>query len=499
MIRPSLADFAKLSKGGRRVPVMREILADTDTPVSAFLKIAHGSHAFLLESVESGEKWSRYSILGADPAAVYFAQDDRVELRRPGKKASVANGAGDPLAELEKWLARQDPVEVEGVPPFWGGAVGFLSYDAVRAFETLPASAPDDLRIPDAVFMLCDTVVVFDNLTLTMKVITSRPGGADPAATWRECVAEIDTLIAKLEGPLPPPEDAPRPGRRTGRFTSNFTRDGFRRAVVRAKEHIRAGDAVQIVLAQRFEKKLRCDPFDLYRSLRVINPSSYMFYLKLGEHRLVGSSPEVLVRVTGDDVELRPIAGTRPRGTTRAEDVALEEELLRSEKDRAEHVMLVDLGRNDLGRVCEFRTVEVSEFMTVERYSHVMHLVSNVVGKRRKGLNSLDVLRAAFPAGTVSGAPKVRAMEIIEDLEPARRGTYAGAVGYLSFDGNLDTCIAIRTAYVENDVVRIGSGAGIVADSDPDSEYKETMNKAKALFAAVEAAESRVREERDRA
>jgi anthranilate synthase component 1 len=498
MIRPSLAEFMKLSKGKRRVPVMREILADTDTPVSAFLKVEHGSHAFLLESVESGEKWSRYSILGA-PSAVYFAQDGRVEMRRAGRKPSVTNGAGDPLRELEKWLARQEPVEVEGLPPFWGGAVGFLSYDAVRAFEKLPAIAPDPLRIPDAVFMLCDTVVVFDNLTLTMKVITSRPGGGDPAATWRECVAEIDAVIAKLEGPLPVAAPVPRRARTGGKFKSNFTREGFRQAVLQAKEHIRAGDAVQIVLAQRFEKALGCDPFDLYRSLRVINPSSYMFYLKMGEHRLVGSSPEVLVRVTGDDVELRPIAGTRARGSTRAEDVALEEELLRSEKDRAEHVMLVDLGRNDLGRVCEYRTVEVSEFMTVERYSHVMHLVSNVVGKRRAGLNSLDVLRAAFPAGTVSGAPKVRAMEIIESLEPARRGTYAGAVGYLSFGGNLDTCIAIRTAYVENDVVRIGSGAGIVADSDPESEYRETLNKAKALFAAVETAERRVREERGRA
>ena len=301
-----------------------------------------------------------------------------------------------------------------------------------------------------------------------------------------------------LEGPLPPQPAPARAKRTPARFTSNFSRDGFKQAVVRAKEHIRAGDAVQIVLAQRFEKKLGCDPFDLYRSLRVINPSSYMFYLKLGEHRLVGSSPEVLVRVTGDDVELRPIAGTRARGASRAEDVALEDELRRSEKDRAEHVLLVDLGRNDLGRVCEYRTVRVGEFMTVERYSHVMHLVSNVVGKRRAGVTSLDVLRAAFPAGTVSGAPKVRAMEIIESLEPARRGTYAGAVGYLSFDGNLDTCIAIRTAYVENDVVRIGSGAGIVADSDPESEYRETMNKAKALFAAVEAAERRVREQRER-
>ena len=492
MIRPSLPEFLRLSKGGGRVPVMREILADTDTPVSAYLKIAGGTHAFLLESVESGEKWSRYSILGADPAMGYVAQDGKVEFRRPGRKPRVVTDCADPLRELERWVAAQRPVEVEGLPPFWGGAVGFVSYDAVRAFERLPSRVPDELHIPDAVFMLCDTVVVFDNLTLTMKVISSRPGGGDPAATWHECVAEIDALITKLSGPLPAVGAAPV--RRTGsRFSSNFTKADFKAAVKEAKEHIRAGDAVQIVLAQRFAKKLGCDPFDLYRSLRVINPSSYMFYLKMGEHKLVGSSPEVLVRVTGNRVELRPIAGTRPRGATRAEDLALEEDLRRSEKDVAEHVMLVDLGRNDLGRVSDYRSVDVSEFMTVERYSHVMHLVSNVVGRKRKGVSSLDVLRAAFPAGTVSGAPKVRAMEIIEELEPVRRGTYAGAVGYVSFDGNLDTCITIRTAYVEDDVVRIGAGAGIVADSEPEAEWRETMNKAKALFAAVEAAELRVR------
>jgi anthranilate synthase component 1 len=491
MIRPTLAEYKALAKGGGRVPVVREILADTDTPVSAYLKIAHGTHAFLLESVESGEKWSRYSILGADPAAVYFAQDGRVEFRRRGKKTRVVEGQRDPLRQLEGWIAAQSPVEFDGLPPFWGGAVGFVGYDAVRAFERLPARATDDLRIPDAVFMLCDTVVVFDNLTLTLKVITSRAGGADPEATYRECVAEIEALIAKLQGPLPPTAERAR-RRAGGRFDSTFTKAGFKEAVSKAKEHIRAGDAVQIVLSQRFERKLGCDPFDLYRALRVINPSSYMFYLKMGEHKLAGSSPEVLVRVTGESVELRPIAGTRPRGATRAEDLTLEEDLRRSEKERAEHVMLVDLGRNDVGRVCDYQSVEVSEFMTVERYSHVMHLVSNVVGRKRKEVSSVDVLRAAFPAGTVSGAPKVRAMEIIEELEPSRRGTYAGAVGYVSFDGNLDTCIAIRTAYVENDVVRIGSGAGIVADSDPEAEYKETVNKAKALMAAVEAAEKRV-------
>jgi anthranilate synthase component I len=490
MIRPSRREYVALARPGRRVPVVREIFADTDTPVSAYLKVARGSHAFLLESVENGEKWSRYSILGADPAAVYFVQDGVVEIRRPGRKPRVVKGTADALVELDRWLKAQRPLEVEGLPPFWGGAVGFLAYDAVRALEKLPDDTVDDLRIPDAVFLLVDTVVVFDNLSLTMKVISSRPAGRDPGKSWDACVAEIDAVIARLQGPLPePPATAPRRAPRT--FRSTFSKTAFEGAVRKAKEHIRAGDAVQIVLAQRFEKRLACDPLDLYRALRVINPSSYMYYLKMGEHRIVGSSPEVLVRVSGDRVELRPIAGTRPRGATRTEDLALERELLQDEKERAEHVMLVDLGRNDLGRVCEFHSVDVTEFMTVERYSHVMHLVSNVVGTRRKGVTSLDVLRAAFPAGTVSGAPKVRAMEIIEELESHRRGTYAGAIGYLSFDGNLDTCIAIRTAYIENDVLRIGAGAGIVADSDPAREYGETLNKAKALFAAVEAAEKR--------
>ncbi|MEZ5065150.1 MAG: anthranilate synthase component I [bacterium] len=497
MITPTRDEFVALAKRGHRVPVMREILADTDTPVSAFLKIAGGSHAFLLESVERGGQWSRYSILGADPAAVYFTQGGKAEIRRPGREPEPMPAGTDPLAGLADWIDRQKPIDVPGLPPFWGGAVGFLGYDAVRYLERLPSKAEDDLDVPDAVFLLTDTVVVFDNLSLTMKVISSRPAGKDPGATWDACVEEIDRLVRRLEAPLP--ESAPAAVRRAGKkFTSSFSRTRFQEAVRTAKQHIRAGDAVQIVLSQRFEKKLGCDPFDLYRSLRVINQSSYMYYLQMGEHRIVGSSPEVLVRVTGDKVELRPIAGTRPRGASAAEDRALEEELLRDEKERAEHVMLVDLGRNDLGRVSRYGSVHVDEFMSVERYSHVMHLVSNVQGRLRKGVSSLDVLRAAFPAGTVTGAPKIRAMELIEELEPYRRGVYAGAIGYVSFDGNLDTCIAIRTAYVENDVVRIGSGAGIVADSDPAAEYRETMNKAGALFAAVEAAEKRVHEREGR-
>jgi anthranilate synthase component 1 len=490
VIRPTREEFRSLARAGKRVPVMREILADTETPVSAFLKVADGEHAFLLESVESGERWSRYSILGTNPSAVYVADGGRANV--VGGKSSRSRKAVDALDELARWRREQSPVEIEGLPPFWGGAVGFLSYDAVRAFERIGESARDDLGVPDAVFLFSDTVVVFDNLSLTLKVITSRPAGRDANATYDECLRRIDEVVAKLEGPLAP-QGAASPAKKPRAFTSTFSRARFKSAVAQAKEHIRAGDAVQIVLAQRFSKKLDCDPFDLYRSLRVINPSSYMFYLRLGGRHLVGSSPEVLVRLQGGRVETRPIAGTRPRGVSRAADLLLEQELREDEKERAEHVMLVDLGRNDLGRVCEYGTVRVGELMTVERYSHVMHLVSNVTGQARKGIDALDVLRACFPAGTVSGAPKVRAMEIIETLEPVRRGTYAGAVGYLSFDGNLDTCIAIRTAYCENGVVHVGSGAGIVADSDPESEYQETMNKARALFAAVEDAERRAR------
>jgi anthranilate synthase component 1 len=387
-------------------------------------------------------------------------------------------------------------VEIDGLPPFWGGAVGFVTYDAVRHLEKLPERADDDLEIPDAVFLLTDTVVVFDNLSLTLKVISSRPAGKDPDATYRRCVESIESVVAKLRAPLPEREAPAKRARPSARFRSSLSRSRYKAAVTRAKEHIRAGDAVQIVVAQRFDKKLACDPFDLYRSLRVINPSSYMFFLKLGERCLVGSSPEVLVRQTGERVELRPIAGTRARAERRSVDLQLEAELRADEKERAEHVMLVDLGRNDVGRVARFGSERVNEFMTVESYSHVMHLVSNVTGEARPGLSSLDVLRACFPAGTVSGAPKVRAMEIIEELEPVRRGTYAGAVGYLSFDGNLDTCIAIRTAHVEGGRVYIGSGAGIVADSDPETEYRETLSKAGALFAAVKAAEGRAHEGR---
>ncbi len=495
MIRPSLEEFRKLAKPGKRVPVVREILADTDTPVSAFLKIAGSDQAFLLESVESGERWARYSILGTNPSGIYTAHGKQITIESNGNVRTVP-AKPDARVELEKWQQSQKVVPIDDLPPFWGGAVGFLSYDAVRSFERLPDLTKDDLGVPEAAFLLVDTVVVFDNLSLTMKVISSEPAGKDPDATWHACAERVEELVERLHAPLAEagPDSIPRA---TQRFRSNFTKTKYRAAVEDAKEYIRSGDAVQVVLSQRFEKRLGCDPFDVYRSLRVINPSSYMYYLKLGDRHLVGSSPEVLVRRTGDRIELRPIAGTRPRGETRSDDLVLEAELLADEKERAEHVMLVDLGRNDVGRVARFGSVEVSEFMTVERYSHVMHLVSNVIGEARPGISSLDVLRACFPAGTVTGAPKVRAMELIEEMESVRRGTYAGAVGYLSFDGNLDTCIAIRTAYIEDGTVRIGTGAGIVADSRSAHEYRETVDKAGALFAAVEAAERRVREGRD--
>lgn len=490
MIRPTRAEFRKLALPGKRVPVVREILADTETPVSAFLKLTDGGDAFLLESVEGGERWSRYSILGATPQAVLEVCGDQTKVTVAGRTKIVATGK-DSLAELRRWQKNQKPVTWEGLPPFWGGAVGFLSYDIVRTFENIGVHADLGDETPEALFLFVDQVVVFDNLSLTMKIVSSRPAGKDPDATYDACVREVNDLARRLKRPLPEPGPvgaAPKPRP----FKSNMTQAAFKSAVSKAKEHICAGDAVQVVLSQRFERPLFCDPFDVYRSLRVINPSSSMYYLRIGGRHLVGSSPEVLVRVTGNQMEVRPIAGTRPRGDSPANDESLAQDLLRDEKERAEHIMLVDLGRNDLGRVAEYGSVRVNELMTVERYSHVMHLVSNVLATKRKGLSSLDVLQSCFPAGTVSGAPKVRAMQIIESLEPVRRGTYAGAVGYLSFHGDLETCIAIRTAYCQDGKVTIGAGAGIVADSVPETEYRETLNKARALFAAVEDAEKRV-------
>jgi anthranilate synthase component I len=484
MIVPSLAEFRSLAKSGKLVPVYRELFADQDTPVSAFRKVDDGSYAFLLESVEGGEKWGRFSLLGCRPSLVFVARGDQCEIRE-GEK--VRKGKKHPLEELADLLREHQAIALPGLPRFCGGAVGFFSYDAVRWFERLPAKTKDDLGMPDAVFLFGDVVSVFDNLAHTLKVVTHARAGSDPDAAYHAAVARIDAEVARLSRALPWSE--PGKGREAPEPRSSASREEFMRAVETAKEHIRAGDIFQVVLSHRMSSPVSQPAFEAYRALRVSNPSPYLYFLRLGDLSIVGSSPEALVRRTDSVVEVRPIAGTRPRGRGADEDRQLEQELRASEKECAEHVMLVDLGRNDVGRVSEFGTVETNEYMLVERYSQVMHLVSNVRGRAKAGLLPLDIVRATFPAGTVSGAPKVRAMEIIEDLEPVRRGVYAGAVGHFDYHGNLDLAIAIRTLVYQGKTAHWGVGAGIVADSVPEQEWDETMAKGRALWLAVQRAE----------
>jgi anthranilate synthase component 1 len=476
------------------VPVFAELPADLDTPLSAYLRLRPGPYSFLLESVEGGEVWARYSFLGTDPLMVLTAKDDRVTLRRGNAKPQRLPD-GDPLEALRGLLGEFRPVAVPGLPRFQGGAVGYLAYDMVRHMERLPRTTRDDLGLPDAVFMLSDTLLVFDNLRHRLLVIANaHVDKQDPAALDRaydDAAVRIGMTLAKLARParaaVAPALTAPGPLIALGEegFTSTMDEAQFSDAVRRAKEYIAAGDAYQIVLSRRLDCRLDADPFTVYRALRTINPSPYLFYLRLGKTTIVGSSPEVLVRVEGDRVEERPIAGTHPRGATEAQDLAIEETMKGDPKERAEHVMLVDLGRNDVGRVAELGSVKVTEFMGTERYSHVMHLVSHVVGKLKSGCDAFDVLRATFPAGTVSGAPKIRAMEIIDEIEPTQRGPYAGAVGYVSYSGNLDSCITIRTIVCHGRKASIQVGAGIVADSDPKTEWLETGSKARGLVLAI--------------
>ncbi|HEY3215604.1 MAG TPA: anthranilate synthase component I [Candidatus Eisenbacteria bacterium] len=484
MIVPTRSEFRTLARSGKLVPVYREVFADHDTPVSAFRKVDEGPYSFLLESVEGGEKWGRYSLLGSRPSKVFVARGDRCEIREGD---TVTTGTRTPLEELAELLRHHQAVALPGLPRFCGGAVGYLGYDVARWFERLPATTRDDLGLPDAVFVFGDVVSVFDNLTHTLKVVTHARGGSDPDAAYAAAVGRIEAEERRLRRPLAWQE--PDPGHSLAEPASTVTREGYLEAVETAKEHIRAGDIFQVVLSHRMSVPVRRPAFEAYRALRVTNPSPYMYFLKLGDLALAGSSPEVLVRRTDSVVEVRPLAGTRPRGRTAEEDRALEEELRASDKERAEHVMLVDLGRNDVGRVAEFGTVETNEYMAVERYSQVMHLVSNVRGRLKPDFEPLDILRACFPAGTVSGAPKVRAMEIIEALEPLRRGVYAGAVGHFDYHGNLDLCIAIRTLVYHAGHAYWGAGAGVVADSEPELEWQETLNKGRALWLAVQRAE----------
>ncbi len=484
---PTRDEFHTLAARGNLVPVWRDILADLETPVSAFLKVHRGPYGFLLESVQGGERWGRFSFLGTEPRQVLRVRDGMVELETPGG-AVERRPTSDPLGELQRMLAVYQPVDVPGLPRFVGGAVGFVGYDMVRSFERLPSRATDDLGLPEACMLLADSVLVFDNVKQTIKVVAHahvRPGES-PDAAYDAAVARIDVLVARL---AEPPVEPPPAVATSGEVRSNFTPEAYQANVLRAKEYIRAGDIIQVVLAQRFEMPLSAAPFNVYRCLRAVNPSPYMFYLALGGYTMAGASPEVMARVEDGELTVRPIAGTRPRGTIEREDKALADELLADPKEIAEHVMLLDLGRNDVGRVARTGSVEVTERFVVERYSHVMHLVSNVRGQLAPGNDCFDAFRATFPAGTLTGAPKIRAMEIIEELEPVRRGSYGGAVGYFGFGGTMDTCIAIRSVLMRGERAFIQAGAGIVADSDPEAEHRECVNKARAVVQAVRLAE----------
>ena len=471
------------------VPIVREVLSDLDTPLSVYLKLADGPHTYLFESVEGGERFGRYSIIGLPARTVYEFRGHTLAVREHGDVVETREVA-DPLAEVERLRTAHKVPQLDGLPGFNGGLVGWFGFECIEYIEPrLKANAkPDELGTPDILLMRSDELAVFDNLKGRLYLIVH----ADPHApqAWAQANRRLDALTHRLRhGGAPYPETLRPAALDEADFVSGFTREGFVDAVQKAQDYIRAGDAFQVVLSQRMSKPFAASPMALYRSLRALNPSPYMFYFNFEDFHVVGASPEILVRLEGDTVTVRPIAGTRKRGATPEEDAALAAELLADEKERAEHVQLLDLGRNDAGRVAKVGSVKLTENMMVERYSHVMHIVSNVEGKLQDGLNALDVLKATFPAGTVSGAPKVRAMEIIDELEPVKRGIYAGAVGYLGFHGDMDLAIAIRTAVVKDKQLHVQAGAGIVADSDPNSEWQETQNKARAVLRAAELAE----------
>lgn len=487
MFSPHIDTFRQLCRLGNLIPVFREIMADMDTPVTAFKKLDDGQFSFLLESIEGGEKWGRYSFLGSSPSLIVRSKGKIVEIIEDGTTTTLTSE--DPLNCVRDILARFTPVEVDGLPRFFGGAVGYLGYDMVRHFEHLPSDKPALLDAYDAYFLITDTIVIFDSMRQKIKVVSNAHlnSGTTPEEAYAEATRKIETIIRRLRSPLP--NGTSPSSKMQVKLRSNVERKDFEASVEKAKEYVRSGDIIQVVLSQRFSGELSADPLDIYRVLRTLNPSPYMFFLRLEDTVIAGASPEVMVRKEGQHAELRPIAGTRPRGATAEDDARLAEELLADPKERAEHVMLVDLGRNDLGRVCDTGTVKVSELMTIERYSHVMHIVSNVQGELAGNRDAFDLVRATFPAGTLSGAPKVRAMEIIDELEPVKREVYGGAVGYFSFSGNMDLCITIRTLVIKNGKVHLQAGAGIVADSDPASEWQETVNKGMAVMKAIELAE----------
>ncbi|MBI5690581.1 MAG: anthranilate synthase component I [Verrucomicrobia bacterium] len=491
-IQPTREVFARLAHEGNVIPVYADLMADFETPVSAYAKLKTAGPSFLLESVEGGENLSRYSFIGCRPRKVFVCGPVESEIRVPGQPATRLPTPPDPLTLIEEEMRGFRPVLLPGMPRFTGGAVGFVGYEYVSRIEpTVPSPSQDELGLPLLYFMLSDSLLVFDRAKQTLRLCVNahvrQPTDADKA--YQEAVAELEMLHDLLRHPstlAPAPlVDVPTVNVPPG----NFSQSAFENVVTEGKEFIRSGDIIQFVPSQRFSRPFSRPALDLYRALRTVNPSPYMFILEAGDFSIVGASPEVHVRLTDGLVEIRPIAGTRRRGASHAEDLALEKELLADEKERAEHLMLVDLARNDIGRVCQYGSVQVPEMMTVERYSHVMHIVSQVEGRIAPNHNAYDLLRATFPAGTVTGAPKIRAMQIIADHEPSQRGFYAGALGYVGYEGNMDTCIMLRTALLKNGLIHIQAGAGVVADSVPASEYQETISKASALLKAVAMAE----------
>lgn len=482
---PSLQDFLGKISDTDRMPIYRDVLADMETPLGAYWKLAHDEpHSFLLESVTGGEQLARYSILGVRPRLVLHTKNRTVRRIDGSGETKSALGIGrDPLDLLRDELGPKPALSVPGMPTFAGGAVGMLAYDIVRFFEKIPDDTEDDLDVDDMAMMVADTVVVFDHAKNVIRIIVLANGDEE---SYQAAVAEIDRVVERLKSPIPDLPSGSFPAHPT---TSNVTQAQFEAMVRRMIDYIGAGDGIQMVPSQRFCTPIDAHPLTLYRALRSINPSPYMFLFRFGDFDLVGASPELLVSLHGRTARVRPIAGTRWRGATPEEDARLETELLADEKERAEHIMLVDLGRNDLGRVCEYGSVKVNELMTIERYSHVMHIVSDVTGTLNADRDAFDLLRASFPAGTVAGAPKIRAMEIIEELEPTRRGAYAGAVGFFSATRDMDLCITIRSIYVKNGVAYVQAGGGVVYDSAPTKEYEESRNKAKASLRAIEVAQ----------
>ncbi|PYU14616.1 MAG: anthranilate synthase component I [Acidobacteria bacterium] len=491
MIQPDFREFQRLAKQGNLIPVYDVFSADLLTPVSAYLRIAQGArYSFLLESVEGGEKIARYTFAGAHPEEVFRYGNGACVLEN---RERLVWEERDPISFLRERVERFRPVRLPGLPPLIAGAIGYFSYDMVRLIERLPKRLRDEIGLYDAVLMFYHGLIAFDHVQHRLWIVRNvfTEGHGSLLAKYDAAVREIKRTRQLLEEPVAaeqPKKSSKTPNRASLKVSSNFRRREYLDVVRKAKQYIRAGDIFQVVLSQRFSVRAKANPFEIYRQLRALNPSPYLFYLQLNDVAVVGSSPEMLVKVQGRDVFYRPIAGTRRRGKDEAEDQRLEREMLASEKERAEHIMLVDLGRNDLGRVCEYGTVKAEKLLTVERYSHVMHIVSSLRGRLREDVDCFDALMACFPAGTVSGAPKVRAMEIIEELERTRRGIYAGGILYLDFAGNLDSCIALRTMVVKNGVAYVQAGGGIVADSTPEGEYQESVNKSKALLTALEAA-----------